>query len=155
MTFKDTVIQAVESVLEERSVLFLIDLKIDDSNKINLVLDGDQGVNLQDCIFVSRAVEAKLDSEELEFSIEVASSGVSSPLLLKRQYVKNIGRQLKVKTITSETLEGKLVSATDEEIVLEWSAREPKKVGKGKETVQKSLNLRYEEIKEATVIISF
>ena len=155
MTFKNKVQEALDAALVERENLFLIDFTINDANKISVVLDGDFGVNLQDCIDVSRAVEGDLDREEQDFSLEVASAGVSSPLKLVRQYKKNIGRTIKVKTISSEEIEAKLVIADDEKITLEWQAREPKKIGKGKETVDKKLELSYENIKEAVVIISF
>ena len=96
MTFRNKVQELLEAVLAEREHLFLIDLSINEANKISVVLDGDFGVNLQDCIDVSRAIENNLDREELNFSLEVASAGVSSPLKLVRQFKKNIGRTIKV-----------------------------------------------------------
>lgn len=155
MTFKSKVQEVLDAALAEREHLFLIDLSINDANKISVILDGDFGVNLQDCIDVSRAVENNLDREEQDFSLEVASAGVSSPLKLVRQFKKNIGRTIKVKAISSEEIEAKLSMADDEKITLEWQAREPKKIGKGKETVDKKLEIPYENIKEAIVIISF
>ena len=155
MVFKNKVQEMLDSALIERSHLFLIDLSINDANKISIVLDGDNGVSLQDCIDVSRAVEANLDREEQDFSLEVASAGLSSPLKFVRQYKKNLGRNLKVKTISSEEIEAKLTAVDDEKITLEWQAREPKKIGKGKETVDKKLELPYQSIKEAVVIVSF
>ncbi len=155
MTFRNKVQELLEAALAEHEHLFLIDLSINDANKIIVVLDGDFGVNLQDCIDVSRAIENNLDREEQDFSIEVASAGVSSPLKLIRQFKKNIGRIIKVKTIALEEVEAKLAAADDEKITLQWQAREPKKIGKGKETVEKKLELPYENIKEAIVIISF
>lgn len=155
MTFKEKVNCAVVRALEARLDLFLIELKIDDSNKISIILDGDNGVNLQDCIAINRTVEANLDREEQDFSLEVASAGISRPLQMPRQYVKNIGRKLVVKTNTGEAIEAEITAANEEQITLEWTAREQKKIGKGKETVEKSLTLPYSEIKEATVIISF
>ena len=119
-----------------------------------LFRSGDNGVALQDCIDISRAIESNLDREEQDFSLEVASVGVGSPLKLIRQYKKNVGRTLIVKTGT-EIIEAELVEANDVFIILSWKAREPKKVGKGKETVQKELQLPYADIKEAIVIISF
>ena len=136
MTFKEKVAELVNKALEERPSLFLIDLSISDANKITVILDGDNGVNLQDCIDVSRAVEHNLDREEQDFSLEVASAGATSPLKNMRQYKKNIGRTLKVKT-AQEEIEAKLTDAGEKHIVLEWKAREPKKIGKGKETVEK------------------
>lgn len=155
MSFKERVQHLLETALNERSDLFLIDLKIGEGNKINVVIDGDNGVNLQDCIDVSRAIEHNLDREEEDFSLEVASAGASSPLQLVRQYRKNLGRKLKVKMNSGEVLEAEITAASDDNITLEWKTREPKKVGKGKETVIKQEVLPYSEIKEATVIISF
>jgi ribosome maturation factor RimP len=155
MTFKNKVQELLDVALTERSHLFLIDLSISDANKISIVLDGDNGVSLQDCIDVSRAVEAELDREEQDFSLEVASAGLSNPLKFVRQYKKNLGRNLKVKTISSEEIEAKLTAVDDKKITLEWQAREPKKIGKGKETVDKKIELPYESIKEAIVIVSF
>ena len=84
----------------------------------------------------------------------MASAGVSTPLKLVRQYKKNKGRTVKVKTAT-EAIEAVLADANEEFITLTWSAREPKKIGKGKETVEKKLELPYSEIKEAIVTITF
>jgi ribosome maturation factor RimP len=71
-----------------------------------------------------------------------------------RQYKKNVGRILQVET-EGIIIEAKLAEANDEFIVMEWEAREPKKIGKGKETVQKRQEISYSEIKKAIVIIIF
>jgi len=154
MTFKEKVSKLLSDGLEEKPSVFLIDLTITDSFKIIVTLDGDNGVALQDCIDISRAIEHNLDREEQDFSLEVASAGVSAPLKHLRQYKKNIGRTLKVKTPDGE-MEGLLSEANDEMIVLEWEAREPKKIGKGKETVKKIQEIPYSDIKEALVTITF
>ncbi len=154
MTFKDKVSRSLEEALVEKPSLFLIDVTISDSFKITVTLDGDSGVALQDCIDISRYIENNLDREECDFSLEVASAGVSSPLKNSRQYKKNIGRILQVETQTT-TIEAKLTEANDDFIVLEWEAREPKKIGKGKETVLKRQEIPYTEIKKAIVIIIF
>ena len=154
MAFRDKISELLEDGLRERPSLFLVDLAITDAFKVTITLDGDNGVNLQDCIDISRAIDNNLDREEQDYSLEVASAGVSTPLKLVRQYRKNIGRTLKVKT-TTETIEAKLEQVSDESIVLSWEAREPKKIGKGKETVQKTVTIPYSEIKEAIVTIIF
>jgi ribosome maturation factor RimP len=154
MTFKEKVFSLVADGLIEKPSIFLIDLTISDAFKISVFLDGDNGVLLQDCIDVSRAIENNLDREEQDFSLEVASVGVGSPLKMVRQYKKNIGRTLIVKLAT-ETIEAELVEANDNFIILSWKAREPKKLGKGKETVQKREEIPYTEIKEAIVTVTF
>ena len=154
MTFKEKVNSALLECLLEKPSIFLIDLIITDAFKVTVNLDGDNGVALQDCIDVSRFIDANLDREEQDYSLEVASVGVGSPLKFVRQYKKNIGRTLIVKT-ESEIIEAELVDATDDFVILSWEAREPKKIGKGKETIQKELNLPYEKIKEAVVTVTF
>ncbi|MGK4566175.1 ribosome assembly cofactor RimP [Flavobacterium sp. 3HN19-14] len=154
MTFKEKVVNLLNEGLAEKPSIFLIDLTITDAFKIIVTLDGDNGVQLQDCIDVSRAIEHNLDREEQDFSLEVASVGVGSPLKQIRQYKKNIGRMLIVK-LAAETIEAELADANDEFITLAWEAREPKKVGKGKETVQKRQEIPYSEIKEAIVTVTF
>jgi ribosome maturation factor RimP len=154
MTFKEKVSGLLEEGLLEKPTLFLIDLTITESFKIIVTLDGDNGVALQDCIDISRSIDNNLDREENDFSLEVASAGVSSPLKHIRQYKKNVGRILQIETDTVN-IEAKLVEANDDFIVIEWETREPKKIGKGKETVQKRQEIPYSEIKKAIVIIIF
>lgn len=154
MAFKDKISGLLEEALKEKPSLFLVDLTITDAFKVIVTLDGDNGVNLQDCIDVSRAVDNNLDREEQDYALEVASAGVSTPLKMVRQYRKNIGRTLKVKTAT-ETIEALLEAVSDESIVLSWTAREPKKIGKGKETVEHKREIPYSDIKEAIVTIIF
>ncbi len=153
--FKEKVTALLNEVLEERKDLFLIDFEIGSGNKINVVLDGDNGVNLKDCMLVSRNIEHNLDREEEDFSLEVASAGASTPLKMLRQYKKNIGRNLAVKMIDLKEYEGVLSEVIDDKIVLKWKAREPKPVGKGKVTVQKVQEIEIAEIGEAKVIIKF
>ena len=144
----------VDEALALNESLFLIDLSISTNNKIQVTVDGDNGVPLSECIRISRNVEHNLDREEEDFSLEVTTPDIAHPLKEKRQYKKNISRILKVKTDTEE-LEGTLVEADDEKIVLNWKAREPKPIGKGKVTVNKTATITYKEIKEAKVKIVF
>lgn len=151
---KEKVETLLAEALDENPGLFLIDLEIVGNNQILVVIDGDKGVSVNDCIAVSRKIEHNLDREEEDFSLEVTSAGVSQPLKLPRQFKKNIGRKLSVVT-KDDKFEGELVDATDETISLKWKAREPKPVGKGKTTVQKEAVLNYADIVEAKVMITF
>ncbi|RIA10857.1 ribosome maturation factor RimP [Flavobacteriaceae bacterium MAR_2010_72] len=153
--FKNKVKELLENGLAERPDLFLIDLKISESNAITIVIDGDNGVLVEDCMFISRAIEHNIDREEEDFSIEVTSAGATTPFKNPRQYKKNVGRILNVKTQDGQQLEAMLTKTNAEGIVLEWKTREPKPVGKGKVTVKKQIELAYDAILEAQVIIKF
>ena len=152
---QEKVLPLLEQALADNPSLFLIDVSISENNQIRVIIDGDNGVTVEDCIAVSRAIEHNLDRETEDFSLEVMSAGVSEPLTLPRQYKKNVGRKLKVKTEAGETIEGELTQSDDDTVTLQWKAREPKPVGKGKVTVQKEAVLPYKEIVEAKVMITF
>lgn len=151
---KEKVDILLKDALATDESLFLIDFSISTDNKIKVVLDGDRGVTVENCMMVSRAIEHNLDREEEDFSLEVTSAGAATPLQLPRQYRKNIGRKLLVDTI-DETIEAKLTGMTDNGIILEWKAREPKPIGKGKVTVQKKQEIVFSDIKEAKVVLKF
>lgn len=151
---KKEVTRLLNDALDQDENLFLIDFSITADNKINVVLDGDVGVSVQDCMKISRAIEHNLDRDEVDFSLEVASAGAASPMVMPRQYKKNIGRKVEVRTEEGK-FEGNLTSATENSIILEWKAREPKPIGKGKVTVQKKKEIDFSDIKEAKVVLKF
>ncbi len=151
---QEKVEKLLREAFEENNSLFLIKLEINASNHILVVIDGDTGVSVNDCIAISRKIEHNLDRDEEDFSLEVTSAGVAEPLKLPRQFKKNIDRKLQVKT-ENDTIEGILTNATTEEITLNWKAREPKPVGKGKVTVDKKAVLPYGQVVEAKVMITF
>ena len=144
----------VDEALAFNESLYLIDFSISTNNKIQVTIDGDNGVPLSECIRISRSVDNNFDREEEDFSLEVATPDIAHPIKVKRQYIKNISRILKVKT-SEEEFEGTLVEADDDKIVLNWKAREPKPIGKGKVTVQKAATIAFKDIKEAKVKIVF
>lgn len=124
-------------------------------NKISVVIDGDNGVTVEDCMFMSRAIEHNLDREEADFSLDVASAGATSPLVNNRQYRKNVGRTLEVKATSDLKVEGVLIDVDDTGVTLEWKTKEPKPVGKGKVVVNKQAKIMYDDILEAKVVIKF
>lgn len=151
---QERVKELLQEALQENESLYLIDLQFLADNKIKVIVDGDLGVPLSECIRISRNIEHNLDREEEDFSLEVTTPDIAHPITVKRQYKKNINRILKVKTATEE-FEGTLTEVTEDTITLFWKAREPKPIGKGKHTVEKTKTLAYQDIKEAKVKIIF
>ncbi len=155
MDFKAEVTRLVNDFLDTRSDLFLVDLKISASSDITVILDGDHGVSLQDCLDASRAVEFNLDREVHDFGLQVMSAGLSEPLASPRQFRKNIGRTIDVLLSDDSKVEGELVNVDEEKIVIRLEYRRPKLVGKGKEDVVEDKEIPYSEIKKALVVIKF
>jgi ribosome maturation factor RimP len=153
MTFKEKVCKLLEASLDSRPDLFLIECKVSIDNHISILLDGDEGVNLKSCVEISRQIEHNLDRDVHDFSLEVASAGVGSPLQKTRQYLKNMGRKLRVEREAMPTLEGMLIDSNEYGFTLQWKQREPKPIGKGKITVTKSKTLSFNEIISAKVLV--
>jgi len=151
---KEKVQDLLEEALAENESLYLIELSFLPGNKIQVVVDGDAGISLSECMRISRNIEHNLDREEEDFALEVTSPDIAVPLKVKRQYIKNLNRILTVK-INDKKIEGTLIEVNKDDIVLSWKAREPKAIGKGKVTVDKTETIAYQNIIEAKVKIIF
>ena len=155
MNFNQKVEDFLSLVLKQHSNIFLIDLKISDDKSIKIILDGDKEVNVKDCIDISRSMEGALDRDQEDFSLEVASAGVGSPLKFPRQYHKNLGRKLEVISTEGFKFKGDLTHVKEDAIELQWKLRETKPIGKGKVTVTKKKTILFDEISQAKVMIKF
>ena len=153
MVFSEIVENKVFEILKNYQDLFLIDLKVNLNNNIKLIIDGDNGVSLKDCANVSRDIENNIDAEKFNFSIEVSSSGIGSPLISSRQYKKNVGRKIEVYTNEAKPLVGELTIVNDDSFTIEWSQRESKPIGKGKINVVKNKTLLFSDVKSSKVVI--
>ena len=146
MIEKIKILELVNNALEG-SEKFLVNLKITPDNRIFVDIDGDNGVTIDDCIELSRAIEGQLDREEEDFELNVSSAGADMPLKLTRQYRKNVGRELEVVMVDGEKAEGTLEDASDEGIVLRTKGT--------KKRAPETLHLAYRDIKSARVAIKF
>lgn len=155
MEFRQQIEQLLHDFLATREDLFLIDLKISAADDVTIILDGDNGVSLQDCLDASRAVEFNMDREEHDFSLQVMSAGLSEPLSLPRQYRKNIGRTVDILHMDDAKTEGELTAAGEDGITLLLKYRKPKETGKGKVDVEEERQILYSDIKKALVTIKF
>jgi len=146
--------QLIEEAIAENPALFLIDWKISPDDKISILADGDEGLSIEEIVRISRHVEHNLDREECDFALEVSTPGVGSNLTLPRQFLKNVGRILEV-TLNDKVMEGEIVEADEEGVIIFWESREPKPVGKGKITVEHEEKINYADIKKAIIKVTF
>ncbi|MBV7441247.1 ribosome assembly cofactor RimP [Weeksellaceae bacterium TAE3-ERU29] len=139
--------------LAENPELFLVDWSINAQNQIEVLVDGDNGLPMEEIVKISRHIEHNLDREEEDFALTVSSPGVTHPLETPRQFKKNVGRLLKVKTKDNGELKARLNEVFEDGIELTWKQREKKPVGKGKHTVEKKEKIPFNDIKKAVVQI--
>ena len=153
MQAEKRVIELVEEKISDRPELFLVEVKMLPNNKLIIHVDGDEGISIQDCAAISRHVGFHLEEEnaiEKAYNLEVSSPGVGEPLRLKRQYEKNIGREVSVKLAGGDIKEGKLLDVNEQSITIEAKVKE-----KGKKAQLVETSLDFSNIIETKVLISF
>ncbi len=153
MNIEKRVKELVEEKIADKPNLFLVDVKMHSNGKLIVLVDGDKGVGIDDCVAISRHVGFHLEEENVidnAYNLEVSSPGIDMPLTLIRQYVKNIGRNLAIKMADGNKREGKLNGLTEDAIIIEEKIKE-----KGKKAdVQESV-IPINQITETRVLISF
>ena len=153
MNIEQKVSELVGQKIADRPDLFLVDVKMHPNGKLIILLDGDNGVGIADCVAVSRHVGYHLEEENIiehAYNLEVSSPGIDAPLKLKRQYEKNIGRNLSIKQADSLKREGTLLQVAEDGIVIEEKIKE-----KGKKAELIESHIPFEQITETKVLISF
>lgn len=155
MITKEQITELANQKIEGTS-LFLVDVKVKSGNKIEVFVDGDNGIGINDCVAISRHIEGSLDREKEDFSLEVSSPDATKPLKLGRQYLKHIGREFDIELNDGNKYTGKLTEVNPaKEITLESTVRENKPVGKGKINVTKQHHIQLTNIKESKIKLKF
>jgi ribosome maturation factor RimP len=141
----------VESLLAGDPASFLVEVRITPGNHIKIYLDGDAGITIDKCVALNRALYKQLEESDLypggDFSLEVSSAGLDEPLKLRRQYQKNINRNVEVVMLDGQKVVGKLVNVTDKDITVEEYK------GKKKEVI--SHTILFDNIKSTKVQVVF
>ncbi len=151
-------VKKVREWAEERCAekdLFLVDLTISSSNQITVLVDSMGRVDITDCMSVSRAIESQLDREVEDFELTVSSAGIGNALKVWKQYEKNQGREVKIRTTEGKEIQGIMQKAENGEVTVVSQKREKIEGKKKKQTVEYTDTLKIEEIAETRVVLQF
>ena len=147
---------ALEQVINEAlegSKLYLVTLQVSKDNVIDIALDSDEDITIDDCVAVNDAVHAAFDRDEEDYELTVGSYGITSPLLLPRQYCKNVGYEVEVLTADGRKLKGVLADADDEGFTLSMTVKRKLEGKKRPELVEEQERFNYSDIKYTKNII--
>ena len=150
MELKAKIEELVNANLESEKH-FLVDVIITATKgpkKLLILIDGDEGINIDDCAKMSRVIGSIIEEKELiedTYRLEVSSPGLDHPLLILRQYIKNIGRQVKVTLNDGKVVKGKLQQANNNQLVVEEALKKETKI----------LTLLFKDIKKTEVQVTF
>ncbi len=111
-------IEKLVNAATDGSSLFVVEIKVGSDNNISVIIDGDYGVTISQCVDVSRAVEGNLDREIEDFELSVSSYGIDQPILMLRQYQKYIDKPIQLHLNDDTVKRGVLVSTTPSKLIL-------------------------------------
>lgn len=132
----------------EGSDKFLVEVKVSAGDKISIFIDGDNGITIDDCRMLTRAIETAFSRDEEDYDLTVSSAGADKPLKLPRQYPRHTGRTIEIKTVSGETFTGKLKTAGPVAVALTLQS--------GKKAKQELvIEIPFNEIKEGKILLSF
>jgi len=132
---------------------FVVEVVVRDGNNIKVFLDHDASTSIEDCIALSRHLNASLDRDAQDYALDVSSPGLDMPLKLHRQYVKNIGREVDVRLTDGEKVGGILVAVEPETIGLEVQVRD--EGSKSRKWITATRTLAFSDIASTRIVVSF
>ena len=147
---------ALEQVINETlegTKMYLVTLKVSKDNVIDVALDSDEDITIDDCVAVNDAVLEAFDRDVEDYELTVGSYGITSPLLLPRQYKKYMGFEVEVLTADGRKIKGTLADADDEGFTLSMTVKRKLEGKKRPELVEEQERFNYSDIKQTKNII--
>ena len=148
-----TVLEQVINDALEGTKMYLVTLKVSKDNIIDVALDSDEDITIDDCVAVNDVVLDAFDRDVEDYELTVGSYGITSPLLLPRQYLKSVGYEVEVLTADGRKLKGVLADADDTGFTLTTTVKRKLEGKKRPELVEESERFNYNDIKYTKNII--
>ena len=147
----------IEEIVKEKldNQTFLVDIRINKSNVIQVYVDSYEGLSINRCAEISRHLESRLDRDKEDFELQVSSPGLTESFKVREQFLKNIGREVEIITTNAVKLTGTLKKIESDFILLEVSTKEKVEGEKKKKLVTREHQIDFKDIKSAKVVISF
>jgi ribosome maturation factor RimP len=118
-------------------------------------VDKPEGITIDECVTISRAIESGLNRETEDFELEVSSPGLTEPFKVMEQYRKNCGRSVDVVKRDGQKINGLLQHVDDDGIVLEVKTKMKEAEQKRTITVMQPVTIKFSDIKTTKVTINF
>jgi len=148
MIDKNKIQTTVEQFLKDTDYE-LVDITIDADNQIAVEIDSYSGVDIDFCARLNREIENQFDRNIEDYSLEVGSTGLTTPFKTLMQYKKNVGNDVEVLTRDGKKLHGVLVEAEPDHFAIDTEVKVQVEGKKRKETQIHTLAFAYGDVKYA------
>ena len=122
---EEKVVPVIESMGYE--VVEVEYIKKSDGMNLTFYIDNDNGVQIEDCEKVSKAIDGLLEelnpTDDSPYILSVSSPGIDRPLKNERDFKRNINKEIEItlfaKLDGKKKFEGILISYDDKQITIE------------------------------------
>ncbi len=154
-SLKNQIKELIEEILQETPDVFVVDIVVTNTGglQISIVLDGDNGIGIDQCVKVSRSLGTVLEEKDLvpeAYNLEVTSPGIDQPLKMLRQFPSRIGRTLELTLTDGSIVTGKLDAIHTETLDILTEIKE-----KGKKITHQKVEVPINSLHKTMVLISF
>ena len=154
MIAKQNVAEIVDQWLADKEY-FLVDVSVSSDNRIVVEIDHAEGVWIDDCVELSRFIEASLNRDEEDYELEVGSAGIGQPFKVLQQYVNHIGKEVEVLAKDGKKYRGVLTRAEQDDFSITVQVKEKPEGAKRPVLVDREYTWRYDETKYTKYLIKF
>ena len=154
MIAKSKVTEIVNQWLEDKEY-FLVEVSVSADNCVSVEIDHADGVWIEDCVQLSKHIEANLDREVEDYELEVGSAGIGQPFKVLQQYINHVGKEVEVLACDGKKYRGVLARAEEEGFAVTVQVKEKPEGAKRPVLVDKEYAWKYSEIKYTKYLINF
>ena len=149
------IIDAISNEIVARGC-YLVDVTVSKDNDVEITMESeDTKVEIDDCVAVSRAFEAKFDREKEDYSITVSSAGLDQPFKVMKQFIKAIGKKVEVSLKGGRKMVAVLDAADEDSITLRYTVKEAVEGKKKKEFVEHVDRFTMDQVNAVRPFIEF
>ena len=154
MIAKSKVTEIVNQWLEDKEY-FLVEVSVSADNCVSVEIDHADGVWIEDCVQLSKHIEANLNRDEEDYELEVGSAGIGQPFKVLQQYINHVSKEVEVLACDGKKYRGVLIRADEESFTVTVQVKEKPEGAKRPILVDKEYTWKYNEVKYTKYLINF
>ena len=154
MIDKQALSQFVEQQLHDTDC-YIVEIKVSQNNEIEITIDSDSRVDLDECIALTHKIEDAFSRDDEDYSLEVGSAGITSPLKIERQYRKNIGHDIEILCRDGHKFTGTLRSVDSEGFTAMIQVKEKIEGKKRPEVRDEERRFLFSEVNAVVPVLKF
>ena len=154
MIAKSKVTEIVNQWLEDKEY-FLVEVSVSADNCVSVEIDHADGVWIEDCVQLSKHIEANLNRDEEDYELEVGSAGIGQPFKVLQQYINHVSKEVEVLAFDGKKYRGVLTRVDEESFTVTVQVKEKPEGAKRPVLVGKEYTWKYNEVKYTKYLINF